>query len=58
LQLAFISLQDTRITQEPVSLLWFHAVIELAVYSCPPLCLQRQAAKPTRWLFYCWSLMR
>jgi len=31
---------------------------ELAVHSCPLLCLQRQVAKLSRRLFYCWSLLR
>ena len=31
---------------------------ELAVHSCPLLCLQRWIAKVTSGLFYCWSLLR
>jgi len=31
---------------------------ELAVHSCPPLCLQRWVAKVASRLFYCWSLLR
>jgi len=30
---------------------------ELAVYSCPVLCPQRQVAKLASGLFYCWSLL-
>jgi len=30
---------------------------ELAVHSCPLLCLQGQVAKPASRLFYCWSLL-
>ena len=30
---------------------------ELAVYSCPLLCPQRQVAKLASGLFYCWSLL-
>jgi len=31
---------------------------ELAVHSCPLLCLQWQVAKLASELFYCWSLLR
>ena len=31
---------------------------ELAVHSCPLLCLQRRVAKVASWLFFCWSLLR
>ena len=31
---------------------------ELAVHSCPLLCLQRRVAKVASGLFYCWSLLR
>ena len=31
---------------------------ELAVHSCPLLCLQKWVAKVTSGLFYCWSLVR
>jgi len=31
---------------------------ELTVHSCFLLCLQRQVAKATNGLFYCWSLLR
>jgi len=31
---------------------------EVAVHSCPILCLQRQVAKVASGLFYCWGLLR
>jgi len=31
---------------------------ELAVHSCPLLCLRRQVAKRASRLFYCWTLLR
>jgi len=31
---------------------------EIAVRSCPLLCVQRQFAEPASGLFYCWSLLR
>jgi len=31
---------------------------EIAVHSCPLLCLQRRVAKVANVLFYCWSLLR
>jgi len=31
---------------------------EIAVHSCPLLCLQRRVAKVASGLFYCWSLLR
>jgi len=31
---------------------------ELAVHSCPLICLQGQVAKLASGLFYCWSLLR
>jgi len=31
---------------------------EIALRSCPLLCLQRQVAQLVRGLFYCWSLLR
>jgi len=38
-----------------------HALVsysgELAVHSCPLLCLQRQVANLVSGLFYCWSLL-
>jgi len=30
---------------------------ELAIHSCPLLCLQRQVSKSASGLFYCWSLL-
>jgi len=55
----FIYRYDTHIAQEPGSLFCCHAVVgELAIHSCPFLCLQRQVAKFASGLFYCiWSLL-
>jgi len=31
---------------------------QLAIHSCPLICLQRQVAKLASGLFWCWSLLR